>query len=277
MRAAVVGHVEWVEFVRVEKIPAPGDIVHAREWWAEPAGGGPGAASQLMKLAGEATFFTALGNDDLGHRAERELMERGLHVEAAFRDVPTRRAISYVDARGERTITVLGERLGPHASDPLKWELLEHTDTAYFTAGNVESLRSARRARILVATARVLPWLQEAGVELDALVGSAVDPAERFEVGALEPQPKLLVWTDGERGGDYLVRGQQVRRYPPAAPPGPIVDRYGAGDSFAGGLAYGLAAEEDYESAIGIASRCGAAALTGRGPYEGQLDRDAIR
>jgi ribokinase len=31
MRIAVVGHVEWVEFARVEAVPRPGEIVHALE------------------------------------------------------------------------------------------------------------------------------------------------------------------------------------------------------------------------------------------------------
>ena len=31
MRVAVVGHVEWVEFARVERVPDPGEIVHALE------------------------------------------------------------------------------------------------------------------------------------------------------------------------------------------------------------------------------------------------------
>ena len=31
MRVAVVGHVEWIEFARVERVPAPGEIVHALE------------------------------------------------------------------------------------------------------------------------------------------------------------------------------------------------------------------------------------------------------
>ena len=40
MRVAVVGHVEWVEFARVEAVPKPGEIAHAFETWEEPAGGG---------------------------------------------------------------------------------------------------------------------------------------------------------------------------------------------------------------------------------------------
>jgi ribokinase len=49
------------------------------------------------------------------------------------------------------------------------------------------------------------------------------------------------------------------------------VDAYGAGDSFAAGLTYGLADRRSPEDALELAARCGAACMTGRGPYEGQL------
>ncbi|MBA3327435.1 MAG: ribokinase, partial [Solirubrobacterales bacterium] len=62
VRVGVVGHVEWVEFARVPHVPRPGEIVHAREVFAVPAGGGAVAAVQLRKLAGAATFLTALGD-----------------------------------------------------------------------------------------------------------------------------------------------------------------------------------------------------------------------
>ena len=85
MRVAVVGHVEWIQFARVESVPEPGEIVHALEAWEEPAGGGAVAAVQLARLAGECLFLTALGDDDLGHRAKLELEALGVRVEAAWR------------------------------------------------------------------------------------------------------------------------------------------------------------------------------------------------
>src|SRR5947209_10119272 len=107
MRVAVVGHVEWVEFVRVERVPAAGEIVHALETWEEAAGGGAIAAVQLAKLNGSAHFFTSLGNDELGRRSREELEAYGVTLHAAAAGVPQRRAFTYVDERGERTITVL--------------------------------------------------------------------------------------------------------------------------------------------------------------------------
>src|SRR6266550_68623 len=110
MRVAVVGHVEWVEFVRVEAVPKPGEIVHALETWEEPGGGGAVAAAQIARLVGSCTFFTALGSDELGRRVRAELTRLGVQVQAIPDPEPTRRAFTYVDEVGERTITVLGEK-----------------------------------------------------------------------------------------------------------------------------------------------------------------------
>src|SRR6478609_1726880 len=75
MRVAVVGHVEWIEFARVERLPAAGEIVHASHAWEEPGGGGAVAAVQLARLAEGCLFLTALGDNELGRRAKRELEE----------------------------------------------------------------------------------------------------------------------------------------------------------------------------------------------------------
>ena len=82
MRAAVVGHIEWMEFVPVEEAPRAGEIVHADDSWEEAAGGGSVAAVQLSKLADSVDFFTALGNDERAERARGELTERGITVHA---------------------------------------------------------------------------------------------------------------------------------------------------------------------------------------------------
>lgn len=97
MNLAVVGHVEWVEFVRVEHVPEPGDIVHGLETWDEAAGGGAVAAVQLAKLNGSAHLFTSLGDDELGRRSRDELEARGVTVHAAAAGEPQRRAFTYVD------------------------------------------------------------------------------------------------------------------------------------------------------------------------------------
>jgi ribokinase len=267
MRTAVVGHVEWVEFARVERVPRAGEIVQASEWWGEAAGGGGVASARLAALAGPCTLFTALGEDRLGDAALAQLRGLGVRVEAARHEEPQRRGFTFVDGRGERTITIIGEKHVPRGGDRLPWDELAETDAVYLVSGDAAAVRAARRARVLVATARSLPVLQEAGVELDALVRSSHDPSERYERGDLEPQPKLVVATAGGDGGTWGTPDCRAGAYRPAELPGEVADAYGAGDSFAAGLTFALGRGDDVEHAIAFAAECGAAALTRRGAH----------
>jgi len=268
MRVAVVGHVEWVEFVRLGRVPVAGEITHAERWWEEPGGGGAVAAVQLRKLAGACLFLTALGQGD---RSLGPLREHGLDVHAAERRERPRRKIAFVDADGERTLSVLGSRLVPYGSDDLPWETLADCDAVYFTGGDAAALRAARAARVLVATPRAQPALSEAGVALDALVGSGSDEGERYRRGDIDPEPALVVQTAGERGGSWSAADGSSGTWAAQPLPGPVADAYGCGDSFAAGLTYGLGAGMPVPDAIELAARCGAHAITGEGAVAGQL------
>jgi ribokinase len=263
MRVGVVGHVEWIEFARVPSVPSAGDIVQVSETWQEPAGGGGVASVELARLAGSATLFTVFGDDEFGRRAHKELTRLGVHVEAIVRDEPQRRGFVFIDDGGERTITVIGEKLRPERSEPFPWEKLAQFDAVYFTAGDPISVQAARAARVLVATARELPTLVQARVRLDALVGSSTDPAERYN-GELVPSPRLVVRTAGSSGGTYEPGNG---RWSAAPLPGAFVDAYGAGDSFAAGLTFALAERRPIDEALAFAAARGAAALTRRGAH----------
>jgi ribokinase len=271
MRVAVIGHVEWTTIAQVETVPLRGDVTHAEIVWEGPAGGGAVAAVQLAKLAGTCVFFTALGDDPAGRRSFSDLSSRGVDVRAAPRTAPTRTALSLVDATGERTTTTLGHRLQPAASDHLLWEALVGFDAILFISGSSDLLSRARDARIVVATSREMSTVAAAGVHVDAVVGSGRDPAERYDPSLLSRVPHSAVTTDGGEGGTFRVKGLVERKYEALPVPGPIIDTYGVGDSFAAALTYGLAEEREISDALDLAARCGAACLTGRGPFDGQL------
>lgn len=267
MRYAVIGHVEWVDFARVSHLPRSGEIVDAEETWSEVAGGGGVAAAVLARLAGEVAFFTALGADELGRRSCEGLEALGVRVEAAPLEVAQRRAFTHVEPDGERTITVLGERLGPAGTAALPWETLSAVEALYFVSGDAEALRAARAARRVVATARALPTLAEAGVEIDVLLGSGKDEGERFSPGDLDPPPRAEVRTAGSEGGTWERADGSIGSWPPAVVPGPVEDAYGAGDSFAAGLTFALGAGEDLPAACRFGAAQGAEALTRRGAH----------
>jgi sugar/nucleoside kinase (ribokinase family) len=60
-------------------------------------------------------------------------------------------------------------------------------------------------------------------------------------------------------------------RWAPAPLPGAAVDAYGAGDCFAAGVTYALGEGRTAREAVDVGARCGAACMTGRGPYSAQL------
>ena len=257
MRCAVVGHVEWCDFALVPRVPPAGEIVQGEPLLSIPAGGGAVVARQIARLNGQCEFFTALGDDELGHRAVRELAELGLDVHAQH-FATTRRGWVHVDAHGERTITVIGPKLYPQGPLPLAGY-----DLVFFVAGDIEALRSARAAKFLAGATRELVQLRQAGVPLDLLVGSARDPGEQYD-GSVPAG--VVAMTEGSDGGS--ANGE---RWLAAPLPGPVVDAYGCGDSFGAALAFALARGDTLTDALALASRAGAAVLTGRGPYNSQL------
>lgn len=272
VRAAVLGHVEWMEFAPVDHLPAAGEIVHAIEPFALPGGGGPVAARQMALLGADTLFLTAVGDDDLGDRTAAALGELGLDLHVARRaERPQRHGWTHIDAHGERTITILGPRLAPRGDDPLPWGRLADCAACFVTAGDAAAIRHARGAGVLVATPRALPALAEADVHVDILVGSATDPGERLDAAALHAPPGLIVRTQGGDGGTWERADGATGEWAPAPLPGPPVDSYGCGDSFAGALTVALGAGLALDDALGLAARAGAACLTGRGPYGAQL------
>ena len=269
---AVVGHVEWIDFAVVDHVPAAGEIVHADSNFAEPAGGGTVAAAQAARLAATTHFFTAVGDDELGTICDRQMHEMGFDLHAAARaGEPQRRGWTYLDSAGERTITVIGDRLGPAASDPLPWKLIAGCDACYVTAGDPGAIRLAREARVLVATPRATPELLEAGVEIDVLVGSGSDADEIAGAESLADAARVVVRTEGADGGSWRAADGSGGRWAAVPVPGGPVDSYGCGDSFAAALTCALGAGQELPEALALGARAGAACLAGRGPYGAQL------
>ncbi|HEY3827847.1 MAG TPA: PfkB family carbohydrate kinase [Solirubrobacteraceae bacterium] len=266
-----MGHVEWVRFARVPHVPRSGEVLHARDPFEEPAGGGAVAAVQLARLAGTSLLFTALGKDEPGRRSRARLHELGVQAHTATRTTPTRQAVTLVDDAGERTITTFGARLEPLGDDAeLPWRALQGIDAVYFTAGDLAALQAARAARTLIASPRAVDALGH-GVPLDPLVLSGEDAVERGEAAQAQAEAELVVTTAGARGGSYRTREGTSGTWDASPLPGTAVDSYGCGDSFAAGLTYGLGAGLAIPDALALAARCGAMCLTGRGPYERQL------
>lgn len=264
-RLAVVGHVEWVDFIPIKRMPREGEVLHAEgAAFSRAAGGGGVVAVVLAELGAERVdFFCALGDDAHGHAAAAQLAERGVTAHIAWRkEQPTRRAVTLLEGSGERAIVTVGQRLEPRGSDELDWDLLAGCDGVYFTAGDAAALHCARRARTVVASPRGRAALAQ-GPEIDALVFSRGDRDEAEWAGRLGGKSRLIVETRGAEGGVW--RGASEGSWEAVAPDAPVRDSYGCGDSFAAGFTLALSSGAGVEAAASTGARCGTRCLTRAG------------
>ena len=263
---AVVGHVEWMNFLKVDQLPKPGVISHSEKSIEYPAGGGSVIAKTLSELTNnQVHFFTSLGNDYYGEQSFKILSNYGIRLHVAWRDKPTRKGFSLIDSNGERSITVIGERLAPTYKDKLDWNLFEKMDGIFITASDSEIFKKARIADSLCTTPRVgINTINKSNVLLDGLIGSNLDPGEVFSLSDISIKPKLIIKTEGENGGILYPGG----RYEALINAKQKIDSYGCGDAFAAGILYGLSSKWNIDKILSLAKLLGRDASECFGPYK---------
>jgi hypothetical protein len=160
----------------------------------------------------------------------------------------------------------VGERHAPRADDGLDLTALHAADGAYVTAGDAGMLAAAARTAAAVVATRLGGPRGYDGVEgVAAAVFSARDAGETAAIEGWARLVDVLVATEGADGGHWREgtgRPENRGRWTAAAPPGPVRDSYGAGDAFAAGFSFGLAAGGSTADAAASGARCGAQLLT---------------
>ncbi len=265
LKFAVIGHIEWINFLKVDRFPSAGIISHAEKTLEFPAGGGSLIAKTLYELTNnEVHFFTSLGNDHNGRKSYDFFENLGIKLHVAWRNESTRRGFSLVDNEGERSITIIGKRLSPRISDNLNWELLKEMDGIFITAADEYLIQKSREAKILCTTPRVgIETINKSKIILDSLIGSNLDPDESFSLTDLVKKPRYIIKTEGEKGGICLPGGKfyAIKNNKPK------IDSYGCGDSFAAGILYGLSSNWSIEKALKLGTVLGRNCIENFGPY----------
>jgi len=266
LKFAVVGHIEWMNFLKVDQLPKQGAISHSENSIEFPAGGGAVIAKTLSDLtSNDIHFFTSLGDDYYGKKSFDILSTMGIKLHVAWSDKPTRRGFSLIDSDGERSITVIGERLAPTFRDDLDWKIFKQMDGVFITAADSEIFKKARIAKILCTTPRAgINNINKSNVFLDALIGSNLDPGEFFSLTELSQDPKYTIKTEGEKGGLVFPGG----RYRALKNKNKKVDSYGCGDSFAAGILFGLASDWSIDKSLDLAKILGRNSSEFFGPYK---------
>ncbi len=266
LKLAVIGHIEWVTFLKVDQLPKAGEISHAKDCFEEAAGGAAVAAVQMARLINEPVdLITSLGKDNDGQKCYERLIKLGLNLKVAWRDKPTRKGISLISKDGERAITVIGERLQPLASDDLPWRNMKNYDGIFITATDKEGIRLASKAKFVAATPRTgKTILKNSKAKINALIGSGLDPGEDINFEELTPKPDIYIATEGKSGGTVYPNKYKYKSIQPSSK---AIDSYGCGDCFAGAVTTALAAKLTLDQAINIGAYCGAECSTHYGPY----------
>jgi ribokinase len=281
-RVVVVGSVNVDLTLPVTRLPQPGETVLAGD--ALRAGGGKGAnaAVAAARAGARVALVGAVGEDEDGAAALRELAAEGVATDAVavLPGRPTGLAVICVDDAGENHIVVapganialaaehVDARLGDLAAGDVCVLSFEVPPAAIAAAGGAAAARGARLV-VNPSPVRALPdevleaaptVVVNAG-ELRALTGM---PDGHGGARALRAAGAAeVVVTLGAQGAE--VTGRDGEHVAVPAVPADVVDTTGAGDSFTGTLAAALAGGAQLAGAVRSAAEAAARTTERRG------------
>jgi len=305
----VVGSVNADLVVSVARLPRAGETVSGGTFARFGGGKGANQAVAAARAGARVTMIGAVGADDFGDEALRELAAEGVDVSAVARldGVATGVAAIVVDARGENQIAVAsganaalrGDEVasaltrlaggspprGAASSAPSGGAssssgvvLLGHEVPPAAVEAGIRGARAAGRLVVLnPAPARDLPddldgvILTPNADEARELAGEREPEAAARTLAARTGAPVLV--TLGEEGA-LLVDGDAIERLP--APAVDVVDTTGAGDAVNGALAAELAAGRPLRDAARFAMAAAALSTRAAGARDGMPRRDDV-
>lgn len=278
----VVGSINLDLVFSCERIPRPGETLHARTHTQAPGGKGANQAVAASLLGAPVALVGAVGDDPFADRALVLLRAAKVDLTAVTAvPGPTGIAVVFVDDTGENAILVEGGANRAMTAGAVSAAADAVTDADVVVvqgeiprSGIEEAARLARR-RLVVNLAPV--------VALDASVLRLADPLvvneheglltlqqmggearldEDVVTGLVKAGVRSVVLTRGARGALVGAPGE-LASVP--APTVSVVDSTGAGDAFVGALAARLLSGATLTDAAAFAARVGAFACQGRG------------
>ena len=272
MRAAVVGHVEWVRFAR--RRAACRSRARSSPRSDELGGAGRrrgGRGRELVRLGAEVDFFVAVGNDELGAAGSRA-------ARAARLPRRTRRpATSRSGAPSPTSTRTASGRSRCWAEAPSARRRPAPLGRARRDRRGL--LHRGRRGRAARRAAGARPRRDGArapdarrGRRSSSMRSSAAasTPSEAYEPGQLDPQPSWSSRRWGARAARSSPGRARAALSRPPSCPAPVVRRLRRGRLASPRASRSPSARRRATEQRSRSPRsCGAAALTRRGAYEG--------
>jgi ribokinase len=282
-RVVVVGSINADLVVVTERLPGPGETVSGGRFARHGGGKGANQAVAAARLGARVAMVGAVGADELGDAALRELEAEGVDVSAVARlDEPTGVALIVVDADGENQIAVASGANAALTAGQVALSLdgdgvvlLGHEVPDDVVIAGAEAAAAAGWTPILnPAPAREIPdRVLAAGPILtpNASEAARLTGEEDPEAAARKLRERTgaaVLVTLGARGA--LLLDRELERL--GAPRVDVVDTTGAGDTVNGALAAELAAGRTLADAARFAIAA-AAVSTGREGARGGMPR----
>ncbi|SHK37124.1 ribokinase [Pseudonocardia thermophila] len=300
----VLGAVNVDMVVRAPRLPAPGETVVGPGMERFGGGKGANAAVAAARAGGRVRYIGAVGDDDIGRQALRELQDDGVDTSGVLVSTasPTGVALIVVGPGGENQIAVGAGANGDVSAELVTAELARVLPGAGGVLVSTEipeeavaaAVRAAHGAgvRCILNPAPVVPVVAEllglgpvltpnAG-ECLALAGRPpADGAEPKRDQVLDAAHALVAVTGAEvvvtlgADGVLVVRpGGTSEHVPPR--PATVRDTTGAGDTFSGVLALALARGVGLDDAVRIANAAAALSVAGEGARGGMPTADEL-
>jgi ribokinase len=258
---AVVGSINLDLVARVDQLPRPGETLTGAELEYVPGGKGANQAVAAARLGAQVRFVGAVGEDEFGTLAVRELRRAGVDL-SRTQVVRSRTGIALilVDDAGENQIVVV-----PGANHAL--------DAGRVDVGNPDALISQLEVEddaIEAALGQTDAFFCLNAAPARAVPSAILERADLIVANSLElealgsaPMGALFALTLGAEGALLLEEGEEVAR---AAPPHvDAVDGTAAGDAFTACLVVSLLEGRDREDALRRACAAGAIAASRSG------------
>ena len=288
-----------IDFVfRIPRFHDPGETILAQSLSTTFGGKGANQAITAKRLGGDVLFMTKVGNDHYGITYRQNLIKNGLDQRLILRDkkLPTGTAVIELTTKGEnRIIAFLGANGALSVNDLKRLDRCWNGVDVFVTQLEIpfptveRSLKMAKDqgALTLLNPSPPVPLFPRFLSLVDFIVPNEVEAqlltgikwkgdqdirkmAETF----LNQGVKNVVITLGPKGLFFKNRSEEIWM---KAFKVKVIDTTAAGDSFLGGLAYGLSENKPIREVLECANGAGALATTKLGaqpslPHRWELD-----
>ncbi|XVS64452.1 ribokinase [Actinosynnema sp. CA-299493] len=284
MTVLVLGSANADLVVSVPRRPVGGETVLGGDTVVLPGGKGANTAVAAARLGAPVALVGAVGGDQYGELLLESLSSSGVRTDLVRTSSrPTGLAYITVTPDGENSIVVApgaNSDLGVSDVDAVTWDdvsvLVCSLEVPVPTVSHAVRAAASRGVRPVLNLSPVVEVPAETLALLDPLIVNeheAASLATSFE-GLLALGPKSAVVTLGARGAAVVTPSGVVEV---GAPEVSVVDTTGAGDAFAGALAFALSSGSSLPEAAGFAARVAALSVTSAGAQPSYPTLDEVR